>query len=230
MKYKCFILDDEPLAIKVIEQYLSKLEQFEVSGTSTDPIKAFEILKDAQFDLLFLDIEMPGINGLELAKTLSHIPEIIVTTAYREYAVEGFELNVLDYLVKPIPFGRFLLSIDRFLNKKDKSEGTELISTDAIYVRADRKEVRICFDDILYVEGLKDYIKIVMPDRQVLTKFSIGHFQSKLPPDRFVRVHKSFVVAIDKITAYTAHDVEIGEIEIPVGRVYKEAFRMRMQK
>ncbi len=227
--YRCFILDDEPLAIKVIEQYLSRLDQFEVSGSSTDPVKAFEILKEEDVDLLFLDIEMPLINGLELARTISAQTEIVITTAYREYAVEGFKLDVLDYLVKPIPFNRFLQSIDRFLDKKNLNEPAGTHTKDAIYVRADRKDVRIKFDEILYVEGLKDYCKIVLSDRQVLTKVSIGHFELQLPTGQFARVHKSFIVAIGKITAYTAHDVEIGKIEIPVGRVYKEAFRKRMR-
>ncbi len=229
MKYKCFVLDDEPLAIKVIEQYLSRLDLFEVVGTSTIPAQAFGLLKSTQVDLLFLDIEMPQMNGLDLVKSLSHKPEIIITTAYREYAVEGFELEVLDYLVKPIPFNRFLQSIDRFLNKRELKETPRSGTGDAIYVRADRKEVKVRFDEILYVEGLKDYCKIVMGDRQVLTKVSIGHFQAQLPSGQFIRVHKSFVVAIGKISAYTAHDVEIGSIEIPIGRVYKEAFRNRMR-
>lgn len=230
MKYKCFILDDEPLAIKVIEQYLSKLEQFDVLATSTDPVEAFGMLKTEKIDLLFLDIEMPQINGLELVKTLSRKPEIIITTAYREYAVEGFELDVLDYLVKPIPFNRFLRSVDRFLNKGIKKSEVVSNTNGGVYVRSDRKDVRVRFDDILYVEGLKDYCKIVMRDRQVLTKISIGNFESQLPVSQFTRVHKSFLVAISKITAYTSHDVEIGKIEIPVGRVYKEAFRKRMRK
>ena len=143
--------------------------------------------------------------------------------------MEGFELEVLDYLVKPIPFNRFLQSIDRFLNKKKEYENSSAGIKDGIYVRADRKEVKIRFDEILYVEGLKDYCKIVMPERQVLTKVSIGHFESQLPASQFMRIHKSFVVAIKRITAYTAHDIEIGKIEIPIGRVYKEAFRARMR-
>ncbi len=230
MKYKCFILDDEPLAIKVIEQYLSRLDQFDVAGMSTDPVRAFGMLKNTHVDLLFLDIEMPQINGLELMKTLSHKPEIIITTAYREYAVEGFELDVLDYLVKPIPFNRFLQSIDRFLKNKEQNEYEAPGVQDAVYVRSDRKEIKVRFDEILYVEGLKDYVKIVSLDRHILTKISIGHFEEKLPSSKFIRMHKSFIVAIDMITAYTALDVEIGEIEIPIGRVYKEAFRERMRR
>jgi len=228
MKYKCFILDDEPLAIKVIEQYLSRVDQFDVWATSTDPLEAFRQLKENEIDLLFLDIEMPQITGLELVKSLSHTPEIIITTAYREYAVEGFALDVLDYLVKPIPFSRFLQSIDRFLNKREPSRTEVSGARDAIYVRADRKEVKIEIEEILYIEGMKDYCKIVLTDHQVLTKVSIGLFELRLPLGQFIRVHKSFVVAINKITAYTSHDVEIGEIEIPIGRVYKETFRESM--
>jgi DNA-binding LytR/AlgR family response regulator len=192
-------------------------------------VEAFQLLKKSKVDLLFLDIEMPRMNGLELVKSLQHKPEVIITTAYREYAVEGFELDVLDYLVKPIPIDRFLASIDRFINKMEALHKGDIVLRDSIFVRADRKELKIQLDEVLYVEGLKDYVKIVMRGSQVMTKVSIGHFEEKLPATKFVRVHKSFIVAIDKITAYTAHDVEIGEIEIPIGRVYKDTFRDRMQ-
>ena len=229
--YKCYIIDDEPLAIKVIEQHLSKFDQFEICGKSTDPVKAFSELKTLEPDLLFLDIEMPEINGLELIASMQKKPNLIITTAYREYAVEGFELNVLDYLVKPIPFKRFMKALDKFLDQRQSpAPGKMANKSTFIFVKADRKTVKIDLDSILYVEGLKDYVKIILSDQQIVTKVSLGNFYKELPKERFVRVHKSFLVAKDKITAYTAHDVEIGKKEIPIGRAYKEAFTEKFLK
>ncbi len=226
--FKCYILDDEPLALKVIEQHLSRFNQFVVCGQSTEPLEALPEISRLQPDLLFLDIQMPDITGLEFITTLHNPPQIIITTAYREYAVEGFELNVLDYLVKPIPFPRFAKAIDKFLQSASVAD-KEHPSPDAIFVKADRKTVKIDLNEVLYIEGLKDYVKIILPKQQILTKMSIGNFHKELPQDRFLQIHKSFVVAKDKITAYTAHDVEIGKLEIPIGRVYKESFLKEMK-
>ena len=230
-KYRCYILDDEPLAIKVIEQHLSKLDrQFEVCGSSTDPIEAHQQLKVLQPDLLFLDIEMPEINGLELIASIATSPKIIITTAYREYAVEGFELNVLDYLFKPIPFPRFMKAIDRFLeNQKPKTIIRNSDDPTFIFIKANRKNVRLELNDILYIEGVKDYVKIVLPNQSFLTKSSIGNFLPTLPPDQFIRIHKSFIIAKNKVTAFTHHDVEIGKIELPIGRSFRDLFLKQMK-
>lgn len=222
-KHTCYILDDEPLAIKVIEQHLSRLEAFEICGTSTEPVEAFQEIKSLQPDLLFLDIEMPDLTGLELLQSLQEKPEIIITTAYRDYAVESFDHDVLDYLVKPIPLSRFMKSIDRYLQLKSGKINEAHASH--IFVKANRKTVRLDFEDILYVEGLKDYVKIILKDGQVLTKISIGNFMEQLPQPDFIRIHKSFIVAKNKITAFTAYDVEIDKIELPIGRQYKESFK-----
>ncbi len=234
MKYKCYILDDEPLALNVIEQHLSRFGEFEVCGKSTEPLEALAQIKRLQPDLLFLDIQMPELTGLELIQSIQHRPAIVLTTAYREFAVEGFELNVLDYLVKPIPFQRFVKAIDKFLEQRLGQAPAavpvvaEQQTSDAIFVKADRKTLRIPFDDILFVEGVKDYVKIVLPTQRILTKVSIGNFLQELPAGRFVQVHKSFIVAKAKVTAYTAHDIEIGEMVVPIGRQYKEAFLREM--
>jgi DNA-binding LytR/AlgR family response regulator len=218
-------VDDEPLALNVIEQHLSKFGAFEVCGKTTDPVEALAQIKRLQPDLLFLDIEMPEITGLELIESMQHKPEIVITTAYREFAVEGFELNVLDYLVKPIPFKRFVKAIDKFLESKIPAEPAPTQAAPAcIFVKAERKTLRVEVDDILYVEGVKDYVKIVLAGQKILTKVSIGNFLKELPPGKFIQVHKSFAVNRSKITAFTAQDVEIGELEIPIGRVYKETF------
>ena len=224
-KYKCYIVDDEPLALNVIEQHLSKFNSFEVSGKTIDPVEALTQIKHLQPDLLFLDIEMPDINGLELIKSMQHRPQIIITTAYRDFAVEGFELHVLDYLVKPIPFTRFVQAIDKFLEAKIPAPAEpSLVGPTCIFVKADRKTIRINLDEILYIEGMKDYVKIVLSNQKIMSKASIGNFFEELPHERFLRVHKSFIVNRSKITAFTALDVEIGEMEIPIGRQYKDAF------
>lgn len=234
MKFKCYILDDEPLALNIIEQHLSRFGEFEVCGKSTEPLEALAQIKRLQPDLLFLDIQMPELTGLELIQSIQHRPAIVLTTAYREFAVEGFELNVLDYLVKPIPFKRFVQAIEKFLDQRlGQAPMTvpvvaEQPTADAIFVKADRKTLRISLDDILFVEGVKDYVKIVLPTQRILTKVSIGNFLHELPAGRFMQVHKSFIVAKAKVTAYTAQDIEIGEMVVPIGRQYKEGFLREM--
>ncbi|MET2984659.1 LytR/AlgR family response regulator transcription factor [Aureibaculum conchae] len=225
MIYNCFIVDDEPLAIDVIANYLDKLPNFKVVGAYTEPVEAFMKIKDKSINLLFIDIQMPDLNGLEFVKALKDRPEIIVTTAFREFAVQGFDLSILDYLVKPIPFERFLQSIDKFLDKKrGQADSVKENTNDFIMVRSERKFIKINLQDILYVEGLKDYVKIVLLDKSVLTKQSIGNFEKLLNKNYFFRIHKSYIAAIDKITAYTNNDVEILKYELPIGRAYKKKF------
>lgn len=224
-KYRCYIVDDEPIAIDIIRHYLGKLPNFEVVGSFDDPVEAFVGLKNDPADLLFLDIQMPGLTGIELLQTISNPPEVIFTTAYREYAFEGYELNVLDYLLKPIAFNRFLQAIDKFLLKKEQQK-TPILSPEnpkenVLTVRADRKSVLIKLSDILFIEGLKDYVKIILPDRQIVTKELISQIEKRLPANQFVRVHRSFIVARGKIDAFTASEVEIGRHVIPIGRKYR---------
>ncbi len=224
--YTCYIVDDEPLAVKVIQRFLNKLPQFNVMGCFTDPFEAYNALKSQPVDLLFLDIEMPDFNGLDLIKSLIHRPEIILTTAFREFAADGFDLNILDYLVKPIEFSRFMNGIDKFLDKQSPDNGP--LITD-LTVRANRKFVKLKTQDILYIEGIKDYVKIVLTDQEIITKQSIGNFgENNLPMAHFIRVHKSFIVSRAKITAYSHHSVELGRKEIPIGRLYKDHFLEQM--
>ena len=227
------IVDDEPLALHVIEQHLSKFNQFTICATSTEPVEALTLVKQHKPDLLFLDIAMPDMTGLEFIESLQHKPEIILTTAYRDYAVEGFTLHVLDYLVKPIPFKRFAQAINKLLEKKQQPENSmSSTSGSFLHIKSDRKIIRLDPEDIIYVEGIKDYVKIVTRQQNIITKVSIGHFLPELPIEKFIQVHKSFIVAKNKITAYSAHDIEVGGIEIPIGRVYKDSFisRMTMEK
>lgn len=221
MEFNCFIIDDEPLAISLIESHLKRLPQFKVAGRFTNALDAFVELKSEPIDLLFLDIEMPEFNGLDFLKSVKDRPEVIITTAYREYAVDGFEHNCLDYLVKPISFERFVQSIDKFLSKKTTSTKVEAPKQKFIVVRADRKDVKIMLDDIIYIEGLKDYVKIILPNKTILTKESIGNFGKLLPNNKFIRSHKSYIVSLDKITAISSNDIQLGDIGLPVGRTYK---------
>ena len=225
-KYNAYILDDEPLAIKVIEQHLQQFPFIEISGTSTEPLVALAEVKRLQPHLLFLDIQMPQLTGLDFISVVQNSPDVVITTAYREYAVQGFDLNVLDYLVKPIPFKRFAQTIDKFLTARQAhSPGIPDTESElAIFIKADRKNIRLVLADILYIEGVKDYVKIVLSDQTFLTKRSIGHFLNELPQADFIRVHKSFIVAKNKITAFTAKDIEIGRKEIPIGRSFKADF------
>lgn len=223
--YKCLIIDDEKLARQLVESHLAKLEDFELVASCKSAIEAIKILNTESIDLLFLDIEMPVLLGIDFYKNLLQKPKVIFTTAYTEYAVDGFELNAVDYLVKPITFSRFFMAIEKFLitqNQFQKSIPTslEFSKSDYIFVTEDRKQVKINFDEILYVESIKNYIKIKTIHKAHLVKYGITSFENVLD-HRFLRVHRSYIVNKDKITAYTKQDVEIGKFEIPIGESYR---------
>jgi len=225
---KCLIVDDEPLAIKLIETHINQIPQLEIVATCQNPMEAFEILKKETIDLLFLDIQMPLMTGIDFVKSLQHVPSIIFTTAYREYAVESYELEVVDYLLKPISFTRFFKAINKFLNSKQKEtepvnrvDDIVVESPDFIFVNANKKHIKILFEEILYVESIKDYVRIHTKEQRIVTKDKISEFEQKLP-FTFLRVHRSFIVNTQKISAFTAHDIEIGAIEIPIGGSYKQ--------
>ncbi|MEO1213074.1 MAG: LytTR family DNA-binding domain-containing protein [Bacteroidota bacterium] len=229
--FSCYILDDEPLAIQVIEEYLKRLPQFEIAGKQTDSIKAYAEIKEVKPTLIFLDIEMPDLNGLELLRSMEHHAQVILTTAYRDYAVEGFELNVLDYLLKPISFERFIKAIDRFLDQFSSEEIKQGEAVkDHILLRIDRKNQKVQLEEIQYVKGVKDYVKIVLADRNLLFKSSIGNFHKMLPANRFLRIHKSYLVARSKIRAYSSQEVEIEDKILPIGRAFKESLNEAMKR
>ena len=228
MNYKCVIVDDEDLARGLIETYLSQLPGFEIVASCANAIEASQILNKNKIDLLFLDIEMPVLKGTDFFKNLVDKPKVIFTTAYRDYAHDGFELDAIDYLLKPIFFDRFFKAIQKFLSQQNTKESTIVstvtpIKSDFIFVAENRKQVKIKLDSILYVESIKDYIKIYLNDSLHTIKYSISAFHKELDY-RFIRIHRSYIVNSDKVTAYTANDVEIGQIEIPIGGNYKENF------
>lgn len=225
--YKCVIVDDEELARNLIQNHLSQLNGFEILAVCESAIEASSVLQQNQVDLLFLDIEMPVLKGTDFFNNLINKPKVIFTTAHRDYALDGFELNAVDYLLKPITFGRFFKAVEKFLALqpivKQESDLSPSSTSDFIFIRKDRKQVKVFFDDILYVESVKDYIKIHFENEFYMVKYSITAFLKELD-SRFLRIHRSFIVNKNKITAYTKYDVEIGEVEIPIGESYKTVF------
>lgn len=224
MKIKCLIIDDEPLAIKVVENHLKEFQNFEVIETFNNPIEALSLLEKGNVDVLFLDINMPKMNGLDFAKTLNSKMNVVITSAYREYAVESFDLNVLDYLVKPIPFNRFLKTINKITQKVylqkgiQKEEGSN--NESFIFLKVDKKLIKIKFEDILYVESLKDYIKVFTTSGNYLVHKSLTSMTEELPDSNFIRIHRSYTIAIDKVKSVEGNLVEIATTKIPIGRKY----------
>lgn len=230
MKTKCLIVDDEPLARELISGYVEKLENFEIVEECNDAMKALNVMREKQVDLIFMDIQMPQITGIEFLKTLKHPPKVIITTAYREYALDGFELDVVDYLLKPITFERFLKSVNKFyqLNQDEiqvlaSSSAEQIFEEPYIYVKEKKKVIKVYLSEIKYIEGLSEYIQIFTDKRKIITKSSMVLMEEKLPAAQFLRIHKSFIVSIPKIEAFTANTIEIHGKELPIGRSYKNA-------
>lgn len=233
MKTKCIIVDDEPLAIELVKSHVLAMPRLQLVGTCINALEAAEIMSQQPIDLLFMDIQMPKITGIEFLKSVTHPPKVILTTAYREYALEGFELNVVDYLLKPITFERFFKAVNKYFELTSTSiPVTKEIPTisaselEHIYVNINKKNVKVLFKDVLYIESLKDYIKIVTEKENLVTKDKISDFEQKTP-SFFLRIHRSFIVNTRNITAFTSNDVEMGGKEIPIGVSYKsEVFKI----
>ena len=229
MKIKTLLVDDEPLALEVIESYLRNFPDLEIVAQCNDAIKAFQILQQKQIDLIFLDVKMPGLLGTDLIKSLKDPPKVIFTTAYSEYAVDGFELNAIDYLVKPISFDRFLKAIDKTLKHFGNNKPVLMEEKPAasgmdkfIYLKVERKMVKINVNEICWIESIKDYVKVVLSDKIYLSKQKISLLEELLPEDQFCRIHRSFIIAIARVEAYYSYAVEILGKELPIGRNYKQ--------
>jgi DNA-binding LytR/AlgR family response regulator len=223
---KCIIVDDEPLAIEILESYVSRIDQLQLSGTFRNAIAAFTFLQQEQVDLIFLDIQMPKLSGIEFLKTLKSPPKVIFTTAFRDYALEGFDLEIADYLLKPISFERFLKAVAKVMHKdtvnipvtvQGKQENTE----NYVFFKVDKKMVKTRMADILFIESVKDYVKVRTTEKEIITQQKISYLEESLPKEQFIRVHRSFIINRDKIDAYSATDVEIGKHHVPIGRNYK---------
>jgi two-component system LytT family response regulator len=214
----CIIVEDEPLAAKVLTDYIRDVPFLELKGTFKDAIVATEFLRDNKVDLMFLDIHLPKLKGMAFLKTLTHPPAVIITTAYHQYAVEGFDLNVTDYLLKPIEFERFLVAVNK-VSAFAKATADEV--KEYLFLNVQKKKVKISFSEILYVESQREYVKIVTSRKEYLSKISTHEIESMLPANLFKRIHRSFIVSINKIESYTAEEAEVNGISIPVGREYR---------
>lgn len=221
---RCLVVDDEPLAREIICRYIEQMPHLELAGECANALQALSVLQHETVDLLFLDIRMPQLNGNDFIKTLKHPPKIIFTTAFPEYALEGYELDVLDYLMKPIPFERFLKAINKAYplgNKTEHNIAEEKKSEAFVYFRADRKMVKVMLADILYIESMKDYIKVITDKATIITKQSISSMEEMLPENSFIRVHRSYMVSLQHIRSFTSELIEIGNMEIPIGKLYR---------
>jgi DNA-binding LytR/AlgR family response regulator len=224
MKIKCIIIDDEPLATEVIVAHLSEFSNMELIGTYTNPMEALRTIESGGVDAVFIDINMPKMNGLDFIESLESTPYFIITTAYREYAVESFDLDVLDYLVKPIPFARFLKSMNKlsqkFLSDKSTELSAQAVEKSFIFLKVDKKLIKIKFEDINYIESLKDYIKVFTKSGDYLAHKSLSAITEEIPKNQFLRLHRSFTVALDKIQALEGNSVLVTGKRIPIGRKY----------
>jgi two-component system, LytTR family, response regulator len=220
----CIIVEDEPLAAKVLSDYISQVPFLKLQGTFKDAILATEFLRENSVDLIFLDIHLPKLKGMAFLKTLTQAPAVIVTTAYHQYAVEGFNLNVTDYLLKPIEFERFLVAVNKVKSvhpeKKDPIENTS--SKEYLFLNIQKKKVKILFSEIAYIESQREYVKIVTTKKEYTSKMSTHEIENLLPAHLFKRIHRSFIVALDKIESYNAEVLEINGVSIPIGRGYRD--------
>jgi two-component system, LytTR family, response regulator len=219
---RCIIVEDEPLAAKVLTDYISEVPFLELKGIFKDAILATEFLRDNEVDLIFLDIHLPKLKGMAFLKTLASPPAVIITTAYHQYAVEGFNLNVTDYLLKPIEFERFLVAVTKVRTAAKGKPEESKDGKDFIFLNVQKKKVKILFSEILYIESQREYIRIVTTKGEYLSKMSTHEIESILPVNQFKRIHRSFIVSLARIDSYTAEAVEINGVSVPIGRGYKD--------
>jgi DNA-binding LytR/AlgR family response regulator len=224
MPIRCLIVDDEPLALELVASYCSRIKQLEVVATCGSAMEASRVLRQQGVDLLFLDIKMPQMLGIDFLRSLLNPPRVILVTAYREYAYDGFELDIVDYLLKPLSFGRFMKAIHKLerLLPGAEEEKAEQAPPPFLYFRVDREAVKVLLDDLLYIESRREYAQIYLSNgKSLLVRESISSLEEKLNHHRFVRIHRSFLVTADKVTSFSASQVRIGDRILPIGRLYK---------
>jgi DNA-binding LytR/AlgR family response regulator len=235
--YNCLIVDDEPLARDVLKRYIQKLPMLNLAGECGNALQVIPFLHSHPIDLLFLDIQMPQLTGLELVSALTNPPKIIFTTAFGEYALQSYDLEAADYLLKPIKFDRFIKAVNKALPVVAPismsipiaaTPTTMMADSDTfLYFRADRKMVKVKLNTILYIESLKDYVKIITETDQVITKYSMAALEAMLPPSGFIRIHRSYIINMQKLKSYTASHVQISSKELPIGKLYqREALKL----
>lgn len=232
--FNCIIVEDEPLAAEVLQEYIAQVSFLNLRAVCNDAIFALEILQKEKIDLILLDIHLPKLKGLDFIRTLQHAPQIIITTAYHDYALQGYEFNVVDYLLKPIEFGRFLTAVNK-LKGEHVPEAPMLKGFSApvrrfLFFNVSKKRVKVFLDEIFYIESLKEYVRIYTKNGSIITKFQLGEIEELLSKAEFIRVHRSFIVAKDKIEAFTATDIEINGKQVPVGRSYKDIVQSLLEQ
>jgi two-component system LytT family response regulator len=229
----CLIVDDEPVARNILKKHLAAIESIRVVAECKNAIEAFNLINEENIDLIFLDINMPSISGLSFAKSINRDIKVIFTTAYREFAVDGFDLKAVDYLLKPISFERLLQAVNKYIDENKKidyrpGQHSEKGKSDHFFVRSDRKMVKVCFEDIQFIESIGDYVKIYLSGRKVVTREKISSIEVKLPQKDFIRTHRSFIVSLAKIESFTSEYIEIGKKQLPVSRSYKDIVMERL--
>lgn len=232
IQVKCIIVDDEPMARDVVRRYIQMIPTLKLTGEFGNAIEATIFLQEQPVDMIFLDIRMPQLSGTDFVRSLRHVPKIIFTTAHKEYAHEGFELDVTDYLLKPIRFDRFLRAVNKaFPQKQQELEIQEVVpgeesktAASFIYLRVDRKMKKVLLDDILYIESDRDYVKLFTEKGFIITRQTIASVEAMLSESQFIRIHRSYIVSVDKLKSFTAETVEIGNKELPIGKLYRNNF------
>ena len=236
MKYTCLLVDDENLALRLLEDYVNKIPQLTIVGKCQNALSALQILQTQQIDILFLDIQMPDLTGIELIKILKNKPEIILTTAYAEHALEGYQLDVTDYLLKPIPFERFVQAVNKAMEYRNlRNAGVSNIqiksapvsaaapASDYMFVKSDYKQIKVPYADILYIEGLREYVSIYTKEKRIVTLETLKNLELTLPAQQFLRIHKSYIINTTTVEALNGNMVEMGKIKVPIGKNYREA-------
>ena len=230
-KIHCVIADDEQLSRDILKAYIGKTDRLQLSAECKNGMEVFDVLKKQKVDLLFLDIQMPVLTGIELLKTMLHPPKVVLVTAYREFALEGYELNVLDYLLKPVSFTRFLKAVDKYPGLLQENTGAQGVKETPAFIdiRCDKKTIRLPLQDILCLEGMKDYVRILTTTTVLVTHQTLQYFEEQLPKEQFVRVHRSYIIALKKVTAFTSSLVEVQGKEIPIGAFYQQQVMLRLE-
>jgi len=225
-KLRVLIVDDEPLAQEVIERYLRNINELELVGKCSNALEAFEVLHNKHIDLMFLDISMPVISGIDFLRSLRIAPAVIITTAYPDFALQGYELDVIDYLVKPISLERFMRAVNKVIERIKKPTPviaeSKQIKADYMFVKCDQKLIKIRFNDIDYIEGMKDYVKIFTNNKMIVTLHTMKFFENNLPSHIFIRIHKSYIVNVDAIKTISGNELEINQTKIPIGNSFKD--------
>jgi two-component system LytT family response regulator len=231
MKIKCILVDDEPLAIKIIENYLNNFSEFEILGTFNTAFEALGFINSNAIDVVFLDINMPLMTGFELIKLIEYKPKIIITTAFREFAAESYDLEVLDYLVKPIPLPRFIKCINKItteFNLKSNTKTDSHRNEPHIFIKVDKKMMKINIDEILFIEGMKEYIKVTTAEKTYITHKSLTSLTEELPAEQFLRIHKSYIIALNKVKSIEGNRIQIHTHTLPIGRNYSKEVKMKI--